>query len=563
MEDRRPDPAVDSGYLVVAPTPSPVGGDPAAGVLDAMPAALWCVDASRRVTYANRAAERLLGRTAAAMTGRPVTDLLAGDLLAADLATAVTTACRDAAATRCAVTTELPAPAPADGWFALHAWPVPAGVALAVVDIRARRAAQDAAERAQRAAERAGARMALLAAVTAELSGALDGESALGSLARLVVPALADACIVTVVDREGRARDVGSWHADPARRELMARYTQVRMDTMPPVSPVARALRTGTSADESVDAVLALMAPGSARELLRDLGFTSAVVLPLTAEQRTVGVLTLYLDPGRTLDPDDLAAAGEVASRAGQAVDRVHRQNRQAQLAEALQRSLLTDPPTIGGARVVVRYVPATEAAQVGGDWYDAFLQPGGHPVVVIGDVAGHDTAAAAEMGQLRGLLRGIAHYSGAGPAEVLRGLDAAIAHLHTGTLATAAIARVERGGTQLRYANAGHPPPLVVDPDGTVTVLGGDLGDLLLGVDPATVRRETVVPLRPGATVLLYTDGLVERRASGVDEGLARLRQHLAELAPLPLDRLCDELLTRMVDGTPEDDVALVALSV
>ncbi|MGY1689387.1 SpoIIE family protein phosphatase [Geodermatophilus sp. SYSU D01105] len=544
--------------MVAAPASPPAAEDGASRVLDAMPAALWRLSPSGRVEYANRAAERLLGRSAAEMTGQRV-----ADLLSPDVAATVTAACAEAAATGGPVATELPARGSGPGWIALHAWPVPAGVAVAVVDISARRAAQEAAERAQRAAERAGARMALLAAVTAELSGALDGESALGSLARLVVPELADACIVTVVDREGRARDVGSWHADPARRELMARYAQVRMDTMPEASPVAEALRTGTSAWESVDAVLALMAPGPARDLLRALGSASAVVLPLHAEERTVGVLTLYQDPGRRLDADDLAAAREVASRAGEAVDRVHRQSRQAQLAEALQRSLLTDPPVIPGVRVVVRYVPAAEAAQVGGDWYDAFLQPGGEPVVVIGDVAGHDTAAAAEMGQLRGLLRGIAHYSGAGPAEVLRGLDAAITAMHTGTLATAAIARIERGGTRLRCANAGHPPPLVIEPDGTVTVLGGTLGDLLLGVDPDTVRREVVVPLRPGATVLLYTDGLVERRESGVDEGVTRLREHLAELAGLPLDRLCDELLTRMVDGTPGDDVALVALSV
>ncbi|MGY1622508.1 SpoIIE family protein phosphatase [Geodermatophilus sp. SYSU D00965] len=559
MEDWRP----DTGSGVEAPAAPLLSGDTAAAVLDAMPAALWCVDPAGRVTYANPAAERMLGRPVARMTGRSVADLLAVDGAPADLAAAVSAACAEAVTTGTAVSSELPSPGSTGRWLALHAWPVPDGVALAVVDVSARHVAQEAAERAQRAAERAGARMALLAAVTAELSGALDGESALGSLARLVVPALADACIVTVVDREGRARDVGSWHADPERRELMARYTRVRMDTMPEVSPVAHSLRTGSSVGDSVDAVLGLMSPGPARDLLRALGLGSAVVLPLRAEQRTVGVLTLYLDPGRTLDPDDLAAAREVASRAGQAVDRVHRVHRQAQLAEALQRSLLTDPPTIGDARVVVRYVPASEAAQVGGDWYDAFLQPAGHQVVVIGDVAGHDTAAAAEMGQLRGLLRGIAHYSGAGPAEVLRGLDAAIAHMHSGTLATAAIGRIERGGTVLRYANAGHPPPLVVDPDGTVTVLGGTLGDLLLGIDPHTVRQELVVPLRPGATVLLYTDGLVERRDSDVDAGVARLRRHLAELAGQPLDRLCDELLARMVDGTPDDDVALVAVSV
>ena len=136
---------------------------------------------------------------------------------------------------------------------------------------------------------------------------------------------------------------------------------------------------------------------------------------------------------------------------------RVHRQSQQAQLAEVLQRSLLTDPPAMGEAQIVARYVPAAEAARVGGDWYDAFPQRDGRAVLVIGDVVGHDTVAAAAMGQLRALLRGIAHYSGAGPAEVLRGLDEAIADMHTDTLATAAVARLEPTGRRRRF----QPSPL------------------------------------------------------------------------------------------------------
>ncbi|WP_245177484.1 SpoIIE family protein phosphatase [Geodermatophilus sp. DF01_2] len=540
------------------PQPPPRTADLADGVLATMPAALGCLDAAGRVALVNAEAERLMGRPAADVLGRPVTEVFA-----AGTAAAVAAACHGAVTGGEPVSVEVPDPAGGGGWSALHAWPVADGAAFAFVDVTARRLAQEEAERARRTAERAGARTALLAAVTGELSGALDGESALGSLARLVVPALADGCVVTVIDREGRARDVGSWHVDPARRPLLERYAAVRLDTLPPASPVARALRAGTAAQEPVDAVLALMPPGPARGLLETLGARTAVVLPLTADGRPVGVLTLYLDPGHALDDGDLAAAREVAAQAGRAVDRVHRQSQQAQLAEGLQRSLLTDPPTIAGAQVVARYVPAAEAARVGGDWYDAFLHPDGDPVVVIGDVAGHDTAAAAEMGQLRGLLRGIAHYSGAGPAEVLRGLDAAMAAMHPGTLATAAIARLERGGALLRWASAGHPPPLVADPDGTVTVLADGFGDLLLGVDPTVVRRESAVPLRPGAVVLLYTDGLVERRDSGVDEGVARLRRYLAELAGRSLERLADELLARMLPPTPEDDVALVAICV
>jgi serine phosphatase RsbU (regulator of sigma subunit) len=290
------------------------------------------------------------------------------------------------------------------------------------------------------------------------------------------------------------------------------------------------------------------------------------VVLPLGAEGRTFGVLTLYLDSGRTLSAEDLDTARQVAAEAGQAVARVYRQSEQAQLAEALQRSLLTDPPAMGDMQVVVRYVPAAEAARVGGDWYDAFPQRDGTPVLVIGDVVGHDTAAAASMGQLRALLRGIAHFSGAGPAEVLHGLDDAIADMHTGTLATAAVARIEHtgasdGSRRLRWANAGHPPPLLLEPDGHTTVLGGPIGDLMLGVDCGASRAESVRELAPGSTVLLYTDGLVERYGDSLDVGTARLCELLRALADQPLGALCDALLEDMLRGSRQDDVAIVAV--
>ncbi|HYO37823.1 MAG TPA: SpoIIE family protein phosphatase, partial [Geodermatophilus sp.] len=412
-------------------------------------------------------------------------------------------------------------------------------------------------------ADRAAARATLLVRVAAELSGALDGVSALGRLARLVVPVLTDGCVVTVVDREGRARDVGSWHADPDRRDVLARYARVRLETMPPSSPVARALSTGTPVSAPVSDVLALMSDDRTRGMLAELRAESVLVLPLPAESRTVGVLSLYLDAGRDVTAEDLATARAVAAQAGRAIDRVGRQSRQIQLAEALQRSLLTAPPAFPGVEVEVRYVPAAEAARVGGDWYDAFRHPDGDAVVVIGDVVGHDTAAAAAMGQLRGLLRGIAHSGGAGPADVLQGLDEAMAAMHPGILATAAVGRLEAGATRLRWANAGHPPPVLLSPDGTVTALGDDEGDLMLGVDATAQRRERSVALPPGSTVLLHTDGLVERRGSTLDEGTVRLHRLLARLSGRPLPELCDELLVHLLEGTPQDDVALVAVTV
>ena len=525
-------------------------------MLDAMPAGFCLLDSAWRFRYVNAQAERLMGRPRAEFLGRTMTDMYpesAGSVFEKAFRTAM---CSGEP-----VSFEAPYPAAApDGWLEIRAWPEPGGLAVYFLDVTDR-------VRAEESARRATGRAALLASVTAELSGALDGESALGRLAQLVVPTLADGCIVTVVDREGRARDVGSWHADPRRRAPMQRYTEIRLDTLPMASPVALALHAGTAVTESITSVLELMPPGPARGLLQALGPESAVVLPLPAEERTVGVLTLYQDPGRSLGDDDLETLVQVAAQAGRAIERVQRQSQQTQMVEALQRSLLTDPPAIENAAVVVRYVPAAEAARVGGDWYDAFLQRDGAAVMAIGDVVGHDTAAAAAMGQLRGLLRGIAHYSGAGPAEVLRGLDEAIWDMHTDTLATAAVARLERadgnGWTRLRWANAGHPPPLLLSPDGDVTVLGEPVGDLMLGVDPAAERAETVVPLQPGTVVLLYSDGLVERRGSTIDAGTDRLVEHLRELAGRPLDDLCDALLRRMLLGTPEDDVALLAVRI
>jgi serine phosphatase RsbU (regulator of sigma subunit) len=527
-------------------------GDELVRVLETMPAAFCFLDPHWRLRYVNARAEQLVRRPRAQLLGRCL-----WETFPALVGTTYETAYRAAVATGEPVSFVAADPLREGAWLEVRAWPGADGLAVYLVDVTDRR-------RAEETARRATARTALLASVTTELSGALDGASALGRLARLVLPTLGEGCIVTVVDREGRARDVGSWHVDPARREMMQEYAGVRLETLPLSSPVARALGTGTPVTDSIDAVLALMPPGPARDLLITLGCETAVVLPLTAEARIFGVLSLYLDPGRLLSEEDLETVRQVAAQAGRAIERVHRQSEQAKLAEGLQRCLLPDPPTIPHASVVVRYVPAAEAARVGGDWYDAFLQRDGAPVIVIGDVVGHDTAAAAAMGQLRGLLRGIAHYSGAGPAEVLRGLDEAMAQMHDETLATAAVARLQCAGPdgwQLRWANAGHPPPLLVRADGSVTVLGGQLGDLLLGVDSRAQRAEEETTLEPGATVLLYTDGLVERRGSVLDEGMDRLVHHVRELAPRPLEDLCDALLDRMLEGTPRDDVALVAI--
>jgi serine phosphatase RsbU (regulator of sigma subunit)/PAS domain-containing protein len=525
-------------------------------VLEAMPAGFYSLDREWRFTHVNAEAERLLGRTREDLLGKVLWD----DWPAA-INSIFEDSYRTAARTGQPVSFDAYYPAPLDGWYELRAWPSPDGLSVYFTEVTERRRMQESADRSTQ-------RLAILAQVSAELAGTLDARVAAAHLPRLVVPALADFAIVTLVDPDGRPRDVGSWHADPAARSVLERYRAVRLESMPATSPVIRALIGGESIREYGRTVRDLLAPGEAKDLASMLDPETATVLPMRGRGRTLGLLTLYSRAGTPVVDEDLATAQDVADRAGLALDNARLYNAQMQLAEGLQRSLLTEPPQPDHGQIAVRYLPAAEAARVGGDWYDAFLQPGGSTMLVIGDVVGHDTAAAAAMGQLRGLLRGIATYSDAAPAEVLRGLDASMTTLQTRTLATAAVARfeqtpdeMERGITRMRWANAGHLPPLVVNPDGSVAELAAWKGDLLLGVDPAAQRRESVVTLDRGATVLLYTDGLVERRDADLDSGLVRLRDTLIELADRPLDELLDEVLERLVHGRPEDDVALVAV--
>ncbi|MFQ1000607.1 SpoIIE family protein phosphatase [Modestobacter sp. SSW1-42] len=525
-------------------------------LLEAMPAGFYSLDHDWRFVHVNAHAERLLGHSREELLGKQVWDAFPGT---AD--SVFEENYRRAVEHGQPISFDAHYPAPLDGWYEVRAWPTPDGLSVYFIEVTQRRAAQERAELATR-------RLTLLARVSTELAGTLDVQAATARLPRLVVPALADYCILTVVDDDGHPRDVGSWHEDPAGRALLERYAEVRLDAMPLTAPVGRALHANEAVTFSGDEVLELLPPGRAKELLSLLAPKTEVALPLRARGRTLGLLTLFFSAGHVPTPEDVSVAQDVADRAGLAWDNARLFGQQQQMAETLQRSMLTEPPEPDHAEIVVRYMPAAEAARVGGDWYDAFLQPNGATMLVIGDVVGHDTAAAAAMGQVRSVLRGIAAYSDAGPAEVLRGLDSAMTVLQLDTLATAAVARFEqtpdersRGVTRMVWANAGHLPPLALNPDGSTTVLADWKADLLLGVDSSVTRTENVVTLDRGSTVLLYTDGLIERRDADLDTGLHRLRASLTDLAALPLQQLCDELIERLVDGKPEDDVALVAV--
>ncbi|GAA4351427.1 ATP-binding SpoIIE family protein phosphatase [Angustibacter luteus] len=300
--------------------------------------------------------------------------------------------------------------------------------------------------------------------------------------------------------------------------------------------------------------------------------------LPLLAEGRLLGSLTVsWVEPRAfTLDEKELLAA--FAAQCAQALQRI--QARQAEreatmssrlLSESLQRSLLTDPAQPAHLQLVARYLPAAREAYVGGDWYDSFALPDGDTMLVIGDVAGHDRLATASMAQVRGVLRGVAHSLDGSPAEVLTGLDHALRDLDVDALATAVLARVERDlqaevegdrttvTRSLRWSNAGHPPPILLTADGQGELLVSE-PELLLGLLPGTARTDHRLVMEPGMTLLLYTDGLVERRGESLTQGLEWLRHRVQALANLPLGSLCDALLGELPTDA-EDDVALLAI--
>jgi len=530
--------------------PDDESGSPTLG---SMPVGLMELDTDWVVRYLNTAGEKAVGYTAQQLVGRSY-----WEAFPANVDNEFGAVYRRVMATGVAETVEAFYPEPLNQWFEVNAVPTEHGLWLYFTEVTARRQVQE--------------RLALLAQVGDALAGTLDPAAAVAQLPRVLVPGLATWACLALVDPGGSLVQVGAAHVEPGRADLVRRYAEESLRAAPVSSPVTRALHTGQVVvldhHDLTGPALDAVATGPARQLLHSLDPGSMTVLPLRGRDRVLGTLTLAHARHRATTGPDRATAAEVAARVGLALDNARLIDQQRRLAEDLQRSMLTAPPEPDHAQIVVRYLPATEAARVGGDWYDAFMQPGGATVLVVGDVVGHDTAAAAAMGQLRSMLRGIATIADTGPAQLLTQLDTSIAQLQLSTYATLALARFEQtpdevdlGTTRMRWSNAGHPPPLVINPDGTLTEVGTWHGELMLGVQHDTPRTESVITLQRGATVLLYTDGLIERRDRDLDGGLAALRAAATELADHGLDQLCDGIIDRLVDADHDDDIALVAI--
>lgn len=414
------------------------------------------------------------------------------------------------------------------GVLALHAELDAAG--------RAQREAFAAERRAREEAENARRRLRFLADASAALGASLNHDEIVRRLPELLVPGYAASVDVWLFDHEDdRHRPT----AHPGAAVLAARtgrpqYAADHPGGLPGVDD----------------------RPPSALDPARPV-----LCLPLAARRTPLGVLTLS-PPGERWDPDDAVMLVELARRAGIAMDNARRFEHNRDIAETLQRALLTDLPATPGLSLAARYLPATYGLNIGGDWYDAFRQRDGSLITVIGDVTGHGLHAAVMMSQLRTALRAYA-VDGGGPGRLLTRLHGYLRHLQPDLFATAVIARFHPDERTLTWAAAGHPPPVLRLPDGRVRVLDAKPG-AMLGIPLQQDIADHTERLTPGSTLALYTDGLVERRARGIDPGIERLATALGAYGSAELDADLEESADRILhpllsDSERDDDVCLL----
>ncbi|MFE1559629.1 SpoIIE family protein phosphatase [Streptomyces sp. NPDC058734] len=291
-----------------------------------------------------------------------------------------------------------------------------------------------------------------------------------------------------------------------------------------------------------------------------------AILAPLRGRRRVIGAAVFLRTPDRdAFETNDLLVAAQLATHTALGIDKAVLYGREAYIADELQRTMLPDGlPQPTGVRLASRYLPAAETARVGGDWYDAIPLPGSRVALVVGDVMGHSMTSAAIMGQLRTTAQTLAQLD-LPPAEVLHHLDEQAQRLGSDRMATCLYAVYDPVSHRITIANAGHPPPVLLHLGGRAEVLrvppGAPIG--VGGVDFEAVELDAPA----GATLLLYTDGLVESRLRDVWTGIEQLRERLATTAQLtgldhspPLEALCDDVLDMLGPGDRDDDIALLA---
>jgi PAS domain S-box-containing protein len=440
----------------------------------------------------------------------------------------------------------------------------------AVASRASEEAARVRAEFAQHEAESERGRLAFLADIGMRMASSMDYTTTLEQVARAAVPAIADVCVVTVLEPDGRPQPLAIVHADPQRERLAREMVRLGSAVSASLPGVAEVMRTGEH--ELLSDVTDDLLVGSAHDeqhlrFLRAMGVRSSLSVPMKASGRILGVVALGLaDPARRFGSDDVVVATALAARAGLHIDNARLYTERSRIAETLQQSLMpAELPAIPGLEVAAHYRAAGDQNEVGGDFYDVFGSEPGVWTAVIGDVSGKGAEAAALTALTRHTLYAAA-LRDSSPARNLAFLDEAMrrrAH-GTGSFSTVVYARVCPGAesTAVTLASGGHPPALILCADGRVERV--ETTGTLVGVLEQARFEERELRLRPGEMLLLYTDGAIELRRSDLTFGERELERVLCEQAGRSAAQVVDAVAGRideLQDGSPRDDVALLGL--
>jgi serine phosphatase RsbU (regulator of sigma subunit) len=404
-----------------------------------------------------------------------------------------------------------------------------------------------------------------LSRATDTLMSSLDYQETLRNVAWLAVPEVADWCAVDLVGDTGSREQVVTAHRDAEKLALAQKLRRYEPDPPDPEQGVGRVIRTGQSElyRDISDEMLRLGAQDEEHlRLLREVGFCSALVVPLRTRGATLGALTLVTaESMRRFDHADVEFAQQIADRAAIAVDNARLATARREIAVTLQRSLLPDAvPAIAGWEVATMYraASASDEVEVGGDFYDFFSTPSGW-IVLLGDVTGRGVEAAAMTSLVRHGARFLAKHVDL-PSAILARLDEALREQSGLSLCSALCVRLHDGG--LMMSSAGHPAPLVIRDDGRIREIGGS-GPILGGWDDSAWENREI---RIGAdeTLLMYTDGVTDTRGERERFGAARLRRLLAEHAGESPGELLGHLEAALDEFQIEghaDDTGAVAL--
>jgi PAS domain S-box-containing protein len=546
------------------------------GILDGSSAGICVVDPGLRYVYVNDALAAMNGLPAVEHLGRRVPEVLP-DLEFTPLKQVLLSVLREGrpqVATMSARAPSDPTGEPRCWVSAYHRLDDGAGTVIGVVAV-----VLEVTEtyRVGQLLDAARNRLALLDDAATRIGTTLDVEHTCKELTRLLVPRFADVAAVDVPDADGAQAVL------PARGPL--RLRRVALSATGPMSLVSKVCGVvGTAYEPQLSSSMAqcltqqrpviadlrsdsgMASLASTQEVIalgRELGLHSAMFVPLTARRNPVGVLALVRAGGSPpFSEEDLDLVCDLARRAATSIHHARRYTHEHQTARVLQQALLAKPrPPHSDLQCASRYLPTGADIEIGGDWYDTVALPGGKTLLVVGDVMGHGSEAAAAMSEYRTMLRTLALRNDE-PDVLLNEAQRTAEGLDFDRVATCLAAVVDPGAHSCVLANAGHMPPLLISADGSRGLIEVPVGPPL-GVGALPAGRERYRPIsvafEPGATLLLYTDGLVERRDRDIEDCLGELAR--LDVDPRrPLEQLLDAVLNRFRAQDSEDDVAVLA---